>query len=269
MGHVYQAGYVCGEHCVDIGGFDVRGLVYAFYEAAVYGLEGVDEHGGCRETNALLTKTSILLNSSGRPSTNAETSAGFDTSILTLCIFTPSPTSCRISCANSSSFSNLRAVRINRRLFGAVLANSFAVLLPIPDEAPVIKTVFPSSLFAAEEEALRVVVYNFGDRGIGRRRCDPVVRRICERVRRVRAGIWKPKTGINITIEEESFKALCAACGELSAMPTSATGELGHLSVSQPPLVFNVKLLWKNMGTTTFFIELWLESVLSFFYHDF
>lgn len=50
-----------------------------------------------RKTNALLTKTSILLNSSGRPSTNVDTSAGFDISIFTLCIFTPSPTSSRIS----------------------------------------------------------------------------------------------------------------------------------------------------------------------------
>lgn len=137
----------------------------------------------------MLTKTSIDLNSSGSCSTNVDISSGFETSIFTLCTFTSSPTSSCISWANSWSLSNRRAVRINRRFFGDVRANSCAVLLPIPEEAPVIKMVLPSSLFDTAEEALRVVVYNFGERGIRSGRCRVVLRRSWESVWMVREGI--------------------------------------------------------------------------------
>lgn len=117
-------------------------------------------------------------------------------------------------------------MRINLRFFGAVRANSLAVLLPIPEEAPVINTVLPSSLFAAVE-ALRVVVYSFGDRGIGGGRCTTVARRIWESVWTAREGIWIQKQQLICTIEEVYFEALCSACGELSTSRGRYRGSLG------------------------------------------
>jgi hypothetical protein len=59
-------------------------------------------------------------------------------------------------------------VRIRLKFLGAVRANSMAVLLPIPDEAPVITIVFPSRrLLIAEDAMLRREGYaSFGGKGI-------------------------------------------------------------------------------------------------------
>lgn len=95
-------------------------------------------------TYALLTKISMSLHSSGRLPTKLLTSSGLLTSSLYGSTLTPSPTSFWICAATSFNVSIRRAVRISRRFLGDVRANSTAVLLPIPEEAPVMTIVLPS-----------------------------------------------------------------------------------------------------------------------------
>jgi hypothetical protein len=65
-------------------------------------------------------------------------------------IFTLSPTSSKILLEISCSLSTLRAVRMSFRSWGDVRANSKAVLRPIPEDAPVMRIVFPLRFFAIE-----------------------------------------------------------------------------------------------------------------------
>lgn len=79
--------------------------------------------------------------------------------------------------------SNRRAVSINLRFFGAVRANSFAILRPIPEEAPVIRMVFPWSRADTADDALCEVVYSLkGDEDCSGRQAA-VVRMRWESVR--------------------------------------------------------------------------------------
>jgi hypothetical protein len=101
-------------------------------------------------TYALLTKTSISLHSSGNPLTKPLTALGSLTSSLAGKTFTPSPTSAAMSFFTCSTTSTRLAASTRRRSLGAVRANSRAVLRPIPDDAPVIRMVLPSSRLATE-----------------------------------------------------------------------------------------------------------------------
>ena len=107
-------------------------------------------------THALLTKTSISLNSAGREGTKFLMSSGLLTSSCTGNTFTPSPTSSLISLASSCRESIRLAVTIIFKSLGKVRANSLAVLRPIPDEAPVTRTVLPSRRFAIAVAIVRL-----------------------------------------------------------------------------------------------------------------
>ena len=118
-------------------------------------------------TYALFTNTSISWKAAGSDSTKFRISSGCVTSSLTGRTCTPVPTSSLMLLTVSSKASTRRAARINLRCLDDVLANSIAspcqtaesigktmlatrepVLLPIPEEAPVIKMVLPSRRLA-------------------------------------------------------------------------------------------------------------------------
>jgi hypothetical protein len=142
--HGNEAGHVCGEHGVDVGGGDGGGLGDAFDEATVVALHvsGPAPREKVRmSTHALLTSTSMSLNSAGRLPTKACTSSTLLTSSLTGSTFTPVARD-SISLATSFSVSSRRAVKMSL-ISGCVRANSTAVDLPIPDDAPVITIVLP------------------------------------------------------------------------------------------------------------------------------
>ena len=111
-------------------------------------------YNGWNGAYALLTSTSMSLNSSGRLPTKLLTSSGTLTSIFTGNTLTPSPASCLISSAICFKASILRAVRMSLRFLGDVRANSIAVLLPMPEEAPVITIVLPSRRLAIAAVAM-------------------------------------------------------------------------------------------------------------------
>lgn len=92
----------------------------------------------------------MSLNSAGNEGTKAVISSGFETSSFTMWTLTPAPTSSDISFMIVSKRSRRRAVSISLRFDEHVRANSKAVLLPMPELAPVIRTVFPDRLADAE-----------------------------------------------------------------------------------------------------------------------
>lgn len=98
----------------------------------------------------------MSCHSAGREGTNERTSVGFETSSLTGRTLTPGDSEA-ICEATSLRVSIRRAVRMSRRSFGAVRANSMAVLRPMPEEAPVMRIVLPSMrLEIAERDILRI-----------------------------------------------------------------------------------------------------------------
>lgn len=101
-------------------------------------------------TYALLTKMSISLKCAGSFSTKVAISSDFEMSSLAIWTCTPLPTACDISLASAYSLSIRRAVMISLRLDADVRANSRAVLRPMPELAPVMRTVLPDRLRAAE-----------------------------------------------------------------------------------------------------------------------
>ena len=109
----------------------------------------------------------MSLNSSGRLPTKLLISSGTLTSIFTGNTLTPSPTSFLISSATCFNVSILRAVRMSFRFLGEVRANSIAVLLPMPEEAPVMTMVLPSRrlAIAAVAMVLRAWKKNIGGTG--------------------------------------------------------------------------------------------------------
>ena len=119
---------------------------------------------------ALLTRQSIPLHSSGSWSTKPLTSSGLLTSSLMGKTLTPSPTSFCISFAICCSVSIRRAVKIKRRSFGDVRANSNAVLRPIPEEAPVMRIVLPCRRDAMVEVMMGRVEVDANERGERRAR---------------------------------------------------------------------------------------------------
>lgn len=127
----------------------------------------------------------MFLNSVGRFSTNLVISSGLLTSNWTGSILTPEPTSAVISEESSFNASIRRAVRMSLSEYGAVRANSLAVvagdqhfvdyrfwrykvgycsylpvLLPIPDEAPVMMMVLPSRRLLV---AVAIARFNVGE----------------------------------------------------------------------------------------------------------
>lgn len=94
----------------------------------------------------------MSLHSSGRPGTKFLTASGLLTSSCTGRTLTPSPTSAAMSAASDCSSSTRRAARMRRRLpLGQVRANSRAVDRPMPEEAPVMRTVLPARRWPAAE----------------------------------------------------------------------------------------------------------------------
>lgn len=89
----------------------------------------------------------MLCHSCGKLPTNPLTSSCFDESSWIGSTFTPGPNCFSISIASAFSLSIRRAVRIRRKFFGDALANSTAVLRPMPEDAPVMTTVLPPSRF--------------------------------------------------------------------------------------------------------------------------
>lgn len=144
------------------------------------------------ETYALLTSTSISLNSAGKEGMKFLMSSRLDTSSLTGSTFTPSPTSLLMPAATSFSVSIRLAVKMSLRLFGDVLANSCAVLLPMPDEAPVIKIVFPSSRLPCAVAIVRRKCGGAGRMRAGMRLCTNLGILGLETARR-KTGIWETR----------------------------------------------------------------------------
>lgn len=99
LGHADQAINIGIEHGVNILGINLRSLGDTLDKTTTkrqYELRNIQENG---RTNALLTKTSMSLNSSGKLGTKSFTSCGLLTSIFTGRTLTPSPTSSLISWA--------------------------------------------------------------------------------------------------------------------------------------------------------------------------
>lgn len=92
--------------------------------------------------HALLTRTSMSLQSSGSLFINPFTSLGEETSSLTGRTFVCPPLSALIDCASSFKVSSRRAANMSL-ISGEVRENSIAIERPIPEDAPVIKMVFP------------------------------------------------------------------------------------------------------------------------------
>jgi hypothetical protein len=101
-------------------------------------------------TYALLTKMSTSLKCGGSFSTKVAISSGFEISSLATWTCTPLPTAWAISLASACSLPIRRAVKISLRLEADVCANSRAVLRPMPELAPVMRTVLPARFRAAE-----------------------------------------------------------------------------------------------------------------------
>lgn len=169
LGHVNETGDVGVKHDLDILGSDFRCLGDTLDQTTAprmsVSIININQFSLICMTHALLTRTSISLNSSGREETKLLISSGLLTSSLTGRTWTPSPTSCVISAATSFNVSMRRAVRINFRFLGDVRANSLAVLFPMPDEAPVTTIVLPSRRFATAEAMVRRIEVRRAVRG--------------------------------------------------------------------------------------------------------
>jgi hypothetical protein len=108
---------------------------------------------------ALLTRMSMSLNSCGRLPTNAWIWSILLTSSLTGRTWTPCA-KLEISLATSLSVSSRRAVRMSLRSSGCVRANSMAIDLPIPDDAPVTRIVLPLRRCDMLEDILAVCCWS-------------------------------------------------------------------------------------------------------------
>lgn len=94
---------------------------------------------------ALFTSTSTFLHSSGKLGRNPRTPTGSDTSSCTARTFVRPAVSVSISAFTSLSVSMRRAARMREILLSAaVRENSSAVARPMPEEAPVMRTVLPA-----------------------------------------------------------------------------------------------------------------------------
>jgi hypothetical protein len=127
------------HHDFDILVFDITDLVHSLDQSTIINsVKAVCKY-------ALLTRTSISWTSVGSALSNPLTSSGLLTSNLRVYTFVPLYL-LSISCLSSSRTLSRRAVRTSLIGSGAAArANSIALALPIPAEAPVTSTFSPKS----------------------------------------------------------------------------------------------------------------------------